>query len=73
MYKVIGLASVLIAIAVPAPVSAYTQEQQMACQDDAFRLCHNAIPDEHRVKACLIANLSRLSPSCRRIFGQARR
>ena len=47
MYKMIGLASVLIAIAVPAPVSAYTQEQQMACQDDAFRLCHNAIPDEH--------------------------
>jgi hypothetical protein len=45
----------------------------MACKDDAFRLCQNAIPDEQRVKMCLIANLRKLSPSCKSMFQRARR
>ena len=73
MQKMIALAFVLTAVAFSAPASAYTQEEQMDCQDDAFRFCQNAIPDEHRVKACLITNMRKLSPSCRAMFARARR
>jgi hypothetical protein len=33
----------------------------------------NAIPDELGVKMCLIANLQKLSPSCKAMFQRARR
>jgi hypothetical protein len=70
----IAFALTVVAFSAPSPASAaaYTQEEQMACQDDAFRLCGQAIPDEQRVKACLIANMRRLSPSCRRMFRRGR-
>jgi hypothetical protein len=58
----------VIAVSAPAPTYAYTQEEQMACQDDAFRLCGQFIPDERSVKACLIRNMRHLSPACRRMF-----
>ena len=73
MLKLIAIAFVLTVIALPGTASAYTQEEQMACQDDAFRLCGHAIPEEQRVKACLIANMRRLSPRCRRMFNRGRR
>jgi hypothetical protein len=75
MQKLIAIAFVLTVtgLAAPAPAFAYTQDEQMACQDDAFRLCGNAIPDEQRVKSCLIANMRRLSPQCRRMFNRGRR
>ena len=75
MQKLIAIAFVLtvIVFSAPAPAAAYTQDEQMACQDDAFRLCGQAIPDEQRVKACLIANMRRLSPACRRVFSRGRR
>jgi hypothetical protein len=75
MQKLIAIAFVLTVIVFlsPASAAAYTQEEQAACQDDAFRLCGQAIPDEQRVKACLIANMRRLSPTCRRLFQRGRR
>ena len=73
MQKMITLAFTLAVIGFSAPASAYTQQQQTACQNDAFRLCGNAIPDEQRVRACLRANMQRLSPSCHRMFQQGRR
>jgi hypothetical protein len=57
-----------LALLSPSSASAYTQAEQQACQDDAFRLCNDAIPDERRVKACLLHNMRRLSPACRRAF-----
>jgi hypothetical protein len=47
---------------------AYTQEQQQACQPDAFRLCGSEIPDVDRITACMIAKKSQLSPQCRQYF-----
>lgn len=75
MQKLVAITFVLtvIVFVTPAPAQNYTQEEQMSCQDDAFRLCGHAIPDEERVKACLISNMSRLSPACRRMFQRARR
>jgi hypothetical protein len=74
MPKLIALGIVLagIALAAPASVQAYTEEERQACENDAFRLCGQAIPDQERVKACLIANMSRLSPACRRMFQRGR-
>jgi len=72
--RLAAIALVLIGIALSAPgsVQAYTEEERIACQDDAYRLCGQFIPDEQRVKACLIANMSRLSPACRRMFQRGR-
>jgi hypothetical protein len=52
----------------PTVGHAYTQEEQQACQPDAFRLCGSEIPDVDRVTACMIAKKSQLSPECRRFF-----
>jgi hypothetical protein len=70
MRKLIALGIVLagIALAAPASVQAYTDEERQACEQDAFRLCNQFIPDQDRVKACLVANMSKLSPACRRMF-----
>jgi hypothetical protein len=52
----------------PTAGHAYTQEEQQACQPDAFRLCSSEIPDVDRITACMIARRSQLSPECRRFF-----
>jgi hypothetical protein len=74
MQKLIALGFVLagIAFAAPAPGQSYTDEERQACESDAFKLCGNAIPDQERVKACLIANMSKLTPACRRMFQRGR-
>jgi hypothetical protein len=48
-----------------------TQEQQMACTPDVWRLCGAEIPDVERIKACLRANVPQLSPPCRAVFETA--
>ena len=73
MRKLALIAFVLTVATFSVPASAYTQEAQQACQDDAFRLCNHAIPDEQKVKACFLANLKKLSPACRRQFQRPRR
>jgi hypothetical protein len=75
MTRLIAIAFVLtvIAFTAPAPSQAYTQEEQAACQDDAFRVCGEFVPDEQRVKACMLRNISKLSPRCRRMFQRGKR
>jgi hypothetical protein len=79
MLKLLAIAFVttgagLAMITTPAsPAFAATAEEQRACQDDAFRLCERAIPDEARVRACMTANVRKLSPGCRRFFIRQRR
>lgn len=74
MQKLVAMTFLLsvIVLAAPGAVQAYTEEERMACEGDAFRLCNHAIPDQERVKACLIANMSRLTPACRRMFQRGR-
>jgi hypothetical protein len=43
-------------------------QQQAACEDDAYRLCPDEIPDEARVASCLARQKSKLSPKCRAMF-----
>lgn len=73
MQNVIALAFMLSLVAFTGSASAATAEQQQACQDDAFKFCERVIPDEDKVKACLLANMRKLSPACRRMFSRGRR
>ena len=53
-----------------------TPEQRAACEQDAYRLCSQYIPDERRTGNCLRRNRINLSPACRRLFsggGKSRR
>lgn len=43
-------------------------QQQQACEDDAYRLCPNEIPDEDRVAYCMARQKAKLSPACRAMF-----
>jgi hypothetical protein len=67
------LGLVLIAAATPAAAQG-TPEQRAACEQDAYRLCSQYIPDERRTGNCLRRNRISLSPACRRLFsGRGRR
>ena len=43
-------------------------QQQAACEDDAYRLCPDEIPDEASITHCLARQISKLSPGCRVFF-----
>ncbi len=69
------LATALLFAAAPAfSQSNLRAVQQAACEDDAYRLCPDEIPDEARVASCMARQKARLSPACRAMFdGSARR
>jgi len=64
-----------LALAAPAtPAAAQgTPAQRAACEQDAYRLCSQYIPDERRTGNCLRRNRINLSPACRAMFGGRRR
>jgi hypothetical protein len=47
--------------------------QELACQDDAYRLCPDEVPDEARVASCMARQKAKLSPGCRAMFTQSPR
>ena len=49
-----------------------TQEQRAACEQDAYRFCQEQIPDEEKVRQCLIKNMRKLNPVCRSAFKRRR-
>jgi hypothetical protein len=51
--------------------AAQSSEEQVACQDDAFRLCSQTIPDRERTFQCMIANRDVLSPGCRAVIARS--
>jgi hypothetical protein len=65
----LGLA--LMVAATPAAAQG-TPEQRAACEQDAYRLCSQYIPDERRTGNCLRRNRISLSPACRRLFSGGR-
>jgi hypothetical protein len=72
MIKLSLFAVALVFLAVPAEAQP-TPEQRQACEQDAYRLCQDAIPDEQRVRQCLVRNMRRLNPTCRSAFQRGRR
>ena len=74
--RTLALIALLLTAAAAMPASAapvYLPEDQRACQDDAFRLCNHAVPDEQKVRACFMANFRKLTPGCRKVFQRGRR
>jgi hypothetical protein len=66
-----ALALVVLSLAMTSPAlgqSGLRAEQQAACEDDAYRLCPDEIPDEARVASCMNRQKARLSPGCRAFF-----
>jgi hypothetical protein len=57
---VLGLAAVANARAEDA-----TQAQRVTCAPDVVRLCPSDIPTAAAIKACVMANRTRLSVACR--------
>jgi hypothetical protein len=47
-----------------------TQDQQMACTGDVFRLCWNEIPNVSRIVGCLEREKPQLTAACRAVFDQ---
>jgi hypothetical protein len=72
MYK---LLAVFAFVVFSLPAHAQTPAQRQACEQDAYRLCQDAIPDESKVRRCLASKVRRLSPTCRTAFqgGKARK
>ena len=75
MQKMTSLAVTTIVILVTAPLIEKSQaegtpEQRWACEQDAFRVCGNEIPNVQRITACMVKNIKKLSPACRAQFKQ---
>jgi hypothetical protein len=45
-----------------------TQDDQMACIGDVFRLCSSEIPSVSRIVACLVREKPQLTADCRAVF-----
>jgi len=71
-FAIVFVAAGVAILGTPTTARAATPEEQAACQDDAFRVCQHTIPDEGRTKACMIANIRKLSPGCQRVMTQGR-
>jgi hypothetical protein len=65
----VALAFAFVAFA-PAGASAFSQQEQQACMNDAFTVCGYAIPDQGRVAACMAQNVSRISAPCRAVMAR---
>jgi hypothetical protein len=72
MTKLSAIALALGFLALPATAQP-TPAQRQACEQDAYRLCQDAIPDEQRVRQCLVRNMRKLTPTCRAAFHRKRR
>jgi Cysteine rich repeat len=71
MHMKSALALVIFPLFMTSPAlsqSDLRSQQQAACEDDAYRLCPDEVPDEARVASCLERQKSKLSPRCRAMF-----
>jgi hypothetical protein len=71
MHMKSALALVVVSLSMTSPALSQSDRQaqrQTACEDDAYRLCPDEIPDEARVASCMERQKARLSPACRAMF-----
>ena len=66
-----ALAFALLVPAATLPALAETQEERMACTNDANNLCADEIPDREKVYQCLVKKVNDLSPACKRIIASS--
>ncbi len=63
-----GIAVALCLASAGADARDREEEGERACKPDVFRLCHEAIPNQSRIVACLKKKRKQLSPACRKIM-----
>jgi hypothetical protein len=71
MHMKSALAQLILSLVLTSPAlsqSDLRSQQQAACEDDAYRLCPDEVPDEARITTCLAHQKSKLSPGCRAMF-----
>ena len=71
-----ALALVAFSLSMTGPAfcqSDLRSQEQSACEDDAYRLCPDEIPDEARVASCMARQKAKLSPACRAFFAPSHR
>ncbi len=74
MLKTMVVAFALAVLSFSDPAAAQpTPAQRQACEQDAFKFCERAIPDEEKVRQCLVRNMKRLNPVCRSAFKGGRK
>jgi hypothetical protein len=57
-----------------SPANAATRaEAEAACTPDALKFCSQQIPDEKKVRSCLIKNRKQLTTACAEIFKGGKR
>lgn len=66
MNRLIPFFAALALVVLSPHAFAQTQDEQQACENDAFKFCQDAIPDEDRVYACLHKHRHEISPTCRK-------
>ena len=71
MQKLLVLAFTLVMLSHSAQAEP-TPAERAACQEDAFKFCHYAIPSRDRVRSCLRENMRRISPVCRGALQRSR-
>jgi hypothetical protein len=71
MHMKSALTLVVLSLSVISPARSQSDlqsQRQTACEDDAYRLCPDEIPDEAQVASCMARQKSKLSPACRAMF-----
>jgi hypothetical protein len=53
--------------------NAQSSAARAACQADAQKHCASAIPDQTKVRACLVQNKAKLSQACQQAITEAGR
>jgi hypothetical protein len=66
----IVLAAALTLTTLSTAAVAQSNDEQQACMSDAFRVCSATIPDRDRTFACMVQNVSQLSPACQSVIGK---
>jgi hypothetical protein len=64
--------AMLLSLVLSSTLRASVASADMACAGDAMRFCSADIPDQTRVKSCLLQNISNLTPECRVQFREGR-
>jgi hypothetical protein len=67
-----SMAAALISVVLSSTIGTSDASADMACASDAFRFCSTEIPDQTRIKSCLLRNIRDLTPECRAQFREGR-
>jgi hypothetical protein len=61
----------LMALRGMPPAVAETDEERLACVNDALQFCQDAIPDRERVYGCLVSHKDVISVACHTVIAPA--